>query len=62
MELSNTILIALCVGLALIMLLFFRFVPVGLWITAFFSGVPVSLFTLIGMRLRKVIRTRWCGH
>ncbi|WP_089935650.1 flotillin-like protein FloA [Candidatus Entotheonella palauensis] len=54
MELSNTILIALCVGLALIMFLFFRFVPVGLWITAFFSGVPVSLFTLIGMRLRKV--------
>ncbi len=54
MELSSTILIALCVGLALIILIFFRFVPVGLWITAFFSGVPVSLFTLIGMRLRKV--------
>lgn len=54
MELSSTVLIALCVGLALLFLLFFRFVPVGLWITAFFSGVPVSLFTLIGMRLRKV--------
>ncbi|PON14229.1 hypothetical protein C2W62_30165 [Candidatus Entotheonella serta] len=54
MELSSTMLIALCVGLALLVLVFFRFVPVGLWITAFFSGVPVSLFTLIGMRLRKV--------
>ncbi len=54
MELSTTVLIALCVGLALVVLLFFRFVPVGLWITAFFSGVPISLFTLIGMRLRKV--------
>ena len=36
-------------------LLFFYFVPVGLWITAFFSGVQVSIFRdLIGMRLRKV--------
>lgn len=36
-------------------LLFFYFVPVGLWITAFFSGVRVSIFRdLIGMRLRKV--------
>ncbi|MFQ5851951.1 MAG: flotillin-like protein FloA [Candidatus Binatia bacterium] len=30
------------------------FVPVGLWITAFFSGVAVNLATMIGMRLRKV--------
>ncbi len=30
------------------------FVPLGLWITAIFSGVRVSIGTLIGMRLRKV--------
>lgn len=30
------------------------FVPVGLWITALFSGVRVSIGTLIGMRLRKI--------
>ncbi len=30
------------------------FVPVGLWITALFSGVHVGMGTLIGMRLRKV--------
>ncbi len=35
-------------------MLFFYFVPVGLWITAIFSGVRVGLGTLIGMRLRKV--------
>jgi uncharacterized protein YqfA (UPF0365 family) len=36
-------------------LLFFYFVPIGLWVTAFFSGVRVSIFRdLIGMRLRKV--------
>lgn len=34
--------------------LIFRFVPVGLWITAYFSGVKVGLFTLVGMRLRRV--------
>jgi len=41
--------------LVLVLLLsFFHFVPVGLWITAIFSGVRVGLGTLVGMRLRKV--------
>ncbi len=30
------------------------FVPLGLWLTAYFSGVPVSFTTMIRMRLRKV--------
>ncbi|MDN6195963.1 MAG: flotillin-like protein FloA [Atopostipes suicloacalis] len=34
--------------------LFFRFIPIALWITAYFSGVKVGLFTLVGMRLRRV--------
>src|SRR5919108_2381582 len=38
--------------LALWFLLYF--IPVGLWITAIFSGVRVGLGTLVGMRLRKV--------
>ncbi|MGE3270478.1 MAG: flotillin-like protein FloA [Chloroflexota bacterium] len=33
---------------------FLYFVPVGLWITAVFSGVRVGLGNMIGMRLRKV--------
>jgi uncharacterized protein YqfA (UPF0365 family) len=42
-------------ALAFIIIVFFLyFVPVGLWITAIFSGVRVGLGTLIGMRLRKV--------
>lgn len=40
------------------LMLFFTFVPVGLWITAFFSGVRVPISTLIGMRLRRVIPSR----
>lgn len=38
----------------ILVMLFFTFVPVGLWITAFFSGVKVKISTLIGMRLRRV--------
>jgi len=35
--------------------IFFHFVPIGLWITAYFSGVRVKIFKdLVGMRLRKV--------
>ena len=50
------------VGLALIIIilviLFFTFIPVGLWITAYFSGVKISMATLIGMRLRRVAPSR----
>ena len=32
----------------------FYFIPVRMWVEAWFSGVKVGLGTLIGMRLRKV--------
>jgi uncharacterized protein YqfA (UPF0365 family) len=51
---ANVGLIAGIVILVLLIFLFFYFVPVGLWITAIFSGARVGLGTLIGMRLRKV--------
>ncbi|MGI6668361.1 MAG: flotillin-like protein FloA [Acetivibrionales bacterium] len=35
-------------------ILFFTFIPVGLWISAFAAGVRVGIFTLVGMRLRRV--------
>jgi uncharacterized protein YqfA (UPF0365 family) len=38
----------------LLLSLILYFIPVGLWITAIFSGVRVRIATLIGMRLRKV--------
>jgi uncharacterized protein YqfA (UPF0365 family) len=37
-----------------ILWMFFYYVPIGLWVTAFFSRVPISIGSLIGMRLRKV--------
>ena len=37
------------------MIVFLYFVPVGLWVTAYFSGVKLKLVRdLVGMRLRKV--------
>ncbi|MGO1653217.1 flotillin-like FloA family protein, partial [Senegalia sp. (in: firmicutes)] len=46
------------VAVLIFLTLLFSFVPVGLWITAYFSGVKIGLFTLVGMRLRKVIPSR----
>ncbi|CAN5582039.1 flotillin-like protein FloA [soil metagenome] len=46
--------VVVVVILVFLLLMFFYFVPIGLWITAIFSGVRISLGTLIGMRLRKV--------
>ncbi len=42
----------------ILVMLFFSFVPVGLWITAYFSGVRIRISTLIGMRLRRVAPSR----
>ncbi|MDI7248043.1 MAG: flotillin-like protein FloA [Bacillota bacterium] len=36
------------------LLILLNFVPVGLWISAWAAGVHVGIFTLVGMRLRRV--------
>ncbi len=42
-------------GITFLLAIFTYFVPIGLWISAYFSGVNVSIFKdLVGMRLRKV--------
>ena len=35
-------------------MLFLHFVPIGLWISALASNVHVGIFTLVGMRMRRV--------
>ncbi|MGY0836850.1 flotillin-like protein FloA [Aerococcus urinaeequi] len=44
----------LAIIILVILTLFFTFVPVGLWVTAYFSGVKVGIGDLVGMRLRRV--------
>ena len=41
-------------GFFIVLMVFLSFFPIGLWITAWASGVRISLITLIGMRLRRV--------
>jgi uncharacterized protein YqfA (UPF0365 family) len=43
----------LFIGLIALVIIF-RFIPLGLWVTAWASGVRVSFLTLFGMRFRKV--------
>ncbi|HSV30697.1 MAG TPA: flotillin-like protein FloA [Atribacteraceae bacterium] len=48
----GSILITVIILIAVIA--FFYLVPIGLWISALAAGVKVRIFTLIGMRLRRV--------
>ncbi len=54
---TAVILIAVALGILLLGVLL-TFVPVMLWISALAAGVRVSIFTLVGMRLRRVIPSR----
>ncbi|MEC5270634.1 flotillin-like protein FloA [Caldifermentibacillus hisashii] len=40
------------------LVLLLSFIPVALWISALAAGVRVSIFTLVGMRLRRVVPGR----
>lgn len=53
-NLGGPILLVLIVGVVLGIAVIFHFVPLGLWISAFASGVRISFGQLFGMRFRKV--------
>ena len=50
--------VIIAVVIIILLALFFTFIPIGLWVTAYFSGVKISMSTLIGMRLRRVAPSR----
>lgn len=50
--------IIIIVLIVILLAVFFTLVPVALWISALAAGVRVSIFTLIGMRLRRVVPSR----
>ena len=49
---TTTIIIAALIIILLVV--FFTIIPVGMWISAVASGVKISIFTLVGMKLRRV--------
>lgn len=59
MELSEGIMPLIIIGIILIaIVVLFTFIPVMLWISALAAGVKVGIFTLVGMRLRRVVPSR----
>ncbi|MCB0747357.1 MAG: flotillin-like protein FloA [Ignavibacteriae bacterium] len=55
MEAVSGLSIIVIIGIIFFFILFTYFVPIGLFITAYFSGVKLKIFKdLVGMRLRKV--------
>lgn len=53
--------IIMLVVILLAVIIFLRFIPLGLWISALASGVHVSVFTLAGMRIRRVSPAKIVG-
>jgi len=52
---TTLLLAVVLIGVFVFLALFIHFIPIGLWISAYFAGVKVALFgDLVGMRLRKV--------
>ncbi|MCR4771637.1 MAG: flotillin-like protein FloA [Oscillospiraceae bacterium] len=54
-NLGPLIIIAIVV---IVLIIFFRFIPVALWISALAANVKVGVWTLVGMRLRRVVPSR----
>ncbi len=55
MEAVTGLSLVLIIAIIFVLIVFLYFVPIGLFITAYFSGVKVKIFKdLVGMRLRKV--------
>jgi len=58
-SLIASILPIMMIGIIIIaIVILLTFIPVALWISALAAGVKVSIFTLIGMRLRRVVPSK----
>ncbi|MGI6214686.1 MAG: flotillin-like protein FloA [Christensenellales bacterium] len=51
---SEILLIVIILAITLLIAVFLRYVPVGVWVRARASGVPLSIGMLVGMRLRRI--------
>lgn len=50
--------VLIIIAIVFLLTMFFSFVPLALWISALAANVKVGIFTLIGMRLRRVVPSR----
>ncbi|NMF03901.1 flotillin-like protein FloA [Clostridium beijerinckii] len=53
-----TNLLIVVIAVVFLIAVFVRFIPIGLWVSSLAANVQVSIFNLIGMRLRRVIPSK----
>lgn len=58
MDSNSIMIIVIIIAIICLIGLLFTFVPLGLWISSLAANVQVSIFNLIGMRLRRVIPSK----
>lgn len=58
MDLQELMPIIIIAVILIVVAVLFTFIPVMLWISALAAGVKVGIFTLVGMRLRRVVPSR----
>ena len=54
MDATSVTLLVIIFVVLLLVLVFLRYVPIGLWIRAMSSGVKIKISALVGMRLRRI--------
>lgn len=57
-EASLIPILLIAVVVIIVLSVFFSFFPVMLWVSAWASGVRISIITLVAMRLRRVTPSR----
>lgn len=58
MDPNTTMAFIIVAAIIVVLIVLFSFVPVMLWISALAAGVRIGIFTLVGMRLRRVVPRR----
>lgn len=58
MDPSTTMAFVIIAAIIIVLIILFSFVPIMLWISALAAGVRIGIWTLVGMRLRRVIPRR----
>ena len=54
MPMEMILFFVLAIVAVILLVMFFRFFPIGLWISAAASGVRISIFSMVGMRFRRI--------
>ena len=54
MGMDTILFFVMAIAVVIVLILFFNLFPIGLWISAAASGVHISIFSMVGMRFRRI--------